>query len=77
MVKVKGKKNLLSIHECFSGNTELQLQMKLSTLNIFSDGMSFYLDKSFEKAATAFQNVIDADAADLTAKIFFVRQQNI
>ena len=70
LVKVKGKKNLLSIHECFNGNTELQFQMKLSTLNIFSDGMSFYLDKSFEKAATAFQNVIDADAADLTAKIF-------
>ena len=37
---------------------------------IFSDRMAFYLDKSFDKAARAFQNVIDADATDLTAKIF-------
>lgn len=70
LVKVKGKKNLLRIHECFSGNTEQQLHLKIATLNIFSDGMSFYLDKSFDKAATAFQNVIDTDATDLTAKIF-------
>jgi len=70
LVKVKGKKNLLSIHECFSGNTDMQSQIKLSTLNSFSDGMAYYLDKSFEKAATAFQTVIDADTTDLTAKIF-------
>jgi hypothetical protein len=47
-----------------------QLQMKVSTLPVFSDGMNYYLDKSFEKAATAFQNVIEVDATDLTAKIF-------
>jgi adenylate cyclase len=70
LVKVKGKKNLLSIHECFSGNVEQQLQMKLATLDIFVEGMASYLDKSFDKAATAFQNVIDADTTDLTAKIF-------
>jgi class 3 adenylate cyclase len=70
MVRVKGKKNLLSIHECFSGNVEQQLQLKLATLSAFSDAMAYYLDKTFEKAAAAFQNVIDTDPADLTAKIF-------
>jgi len=70
MVKVKGKKNLLSIYECFSGNTTEQLQMKLSTLSFFSEGMSHYLNKSFKKAAHAFQTVADTDTSDLTAKIF-------
>jgi hypothetical protein len=70
MVKVKGKKNLLSIHECFSGNTQPHQQMKLATLSTFSNGISYYLDKSFEKAVSAFQTVVDADATDLTAKIF-------
>jgi class 3 adenylate cyclase len=70
MVRVKGKKNLLSIHECFSGNMQQQLQMKLTTLQPFSTGISYYLDKSFEKAVSAFQTVVDTDATDLTAKIF-------
>jgi hypothetical protein len=70
MVKVKGKKNLLSVHECFSGNEQQHQQMKLATLSAFSDGISYYLDKSFEKAVSAFQAVVDTDATDLTAKIF-------
>jgi adenylate cyclase len=70
MVKVKGKKNPLSVHECFSGNEQKHQQMKLATLPTFSDGISYYLNKSFEKAVGAFQTVVDTDSTDLTAKIF-------
>jgi hypothetical protein len=70
MVKVKGKKNPLSVHECFSGNEQKHQQMKLTTLPTFSDGISYYLNKSFEKAVGAFQTVVDTDSTDLTAKIF-------
>jgi adenylate cyclase len=69
MVKVKGKKNLLSIHECINGNAQ-QLPKKLTTLPSFSEGMSYYLNKSFDKAVNSFQTVVNTDASDLTAKIF-------
>jgi len=69
-VQLKGKYAPISIHECFSGNTTFELQKKLETLPSFKTGIFHYLNSSFESAVSAFQEVLDANPADLTAKFF-------
>jgi hypothetical protein len=70
-VQLKGKYAPIRIHECFSGNTEFELQKKLETLHHFRTGISNYMNSSFDKAISAFQQVLDSNPEDLTAKFFF------
>jgi len=70
MVQLKGKHAPISIHECFSGNVLPELQKKLDTLAIFNEGISKYINRRFDNAVTAFQNVLDVHPEDLTAKFF-------
>jgi tetratricopeptide (TPR) repeat protein len=42
----------------------------LKTLSIFNEGVSYYLDKSFEKAKEAFKRIIEIDPDDRTARFF-------
>jgi len=69
-VQLKGKYAPIGIHECFSGNTTSELEKKLDTLPFFKTGISNYLNSSFDNAVNAFQEVLDAHPADLTAKFF-------
>ena len=70
MVQLKGKQAPTNIHECFSGNTEQELQNKLASLSYFNEGVSHYLNKSFDQASTAFQKVVELNPHDRTAKYF-------
>jgi hypothetical protein len=69
-VKLKGKITSTSIYECIGGDIPEDLQKKTSTLSFFEDGMSNYLNQSFEKAVNAFEQVVAFDPNDLTAKFF-------
>jgi adenylate cyclase len=69
-VQVKGKQEAVAIHECFSGNSHQQLQLKQNTLLIFNEAIFNYLSKSFEKAFQSFQMIADANPEDLTANFF-------
>jgi len=71
LVQLKGKHNSINVHECFSCDTEQELQNKLDTLSIFNEGVSHYLGKSFEQANEAFKKVIAINPNDRTAKFFF------
>jgi class 3 adenylate cyclase len=69
-VQLKGKYAPIRIHECFSGNAKPVLEKKLETLSSFKAGISNYLNSCFEEAVRAFQQVLETDPADLTAKFF-------
>ncbi|MEO6327850.1 MAG: adenylate/guanylate cyclase domain-containing protein [Ginsengibacter sp.] len=69
-VQLKGKYAPISIHECFSGNTEFELQKKIETLSYFRTGISNYLNSSFDDAVGAFREVLEITPTDLTAKFF-------
>jgi adenylate cyclase len=71
LVQLKGKLSSINVHECFSCDTELQLQKKLSTLSLFNDAVSFYLNKLFVNANEAFKRVMEIDPDDRTAAFFF------
>jgi len=76
-VQLKGKHNSVNVHECFSCDPEKELQKKLSTLTIFNDGVSYYLNKDFGNANEAFKKVIKMDPEDRTATFFFNNTQQI
>jgi len=70
LVQVKGKREPISIYECFSGIPEEELQKKQITVSTFKDGISNYLNKSFSKAFMAFQHVLETNPEDHTANFF-------
>jgi len=72
-VQVKGRHEPISLHECFSGNPLPALEKKQSTLALFNEGLSNYLNKSFEEAGNAFKTIIDNDPEDHTAAFFLKR----
>ena len=70
-VQLKGKLSSINVHECFTSNSENELQKKLETLPVFNNGVSFYVNKLFSNAHDAFKNVIEMDPDDRTAKFFY------
>jgi class 3 adenylate cyclase len=71
LVQLKGKLSSINVHECFSNETEDELQLKISTLSIFNEGVSFYLGQSFDNANEAFKKVLKIDDNDATARFFY------
>ena len=77
MVQLKGKQESIKIHECFSGNTSKDIQKKAATLSLFNEGISHYLDKSFNKAHEVFTQVIKENPEDRTAAFFFTNTKQV
>jgi adenylate cyclase len=71
LVQLKGKQSSINVHECFSCDDEMELQKKSLTLPVFNDGVSFYLNKLFADANSAFKNVLEIDPDDRTARFFY------
>lgn len=77
LVQLKGKQESINVHECFSGNPQQELQKKSETLSDFNDGVTYYLNKSFNQANKAFKKVLENHPEDRTAKFFFSHTQQI
>jgi len=71
LVQLKGKQSSINVHECFNCDDETELQKKSLTLPVFNDGVSFYLNKLFADANSAFKNVLEIDPDDRTARFFY------
>lgn len=69
-VQLKGKQEATRIYECFNGNSEHEIQKKLTALPLFKQGMENYFNKSFSEASRKFFQVLEIDPEDRTAKIF-------
>ncbi len=71
LVQLKGKHHSINVHECFSCDEQQQMENKLNTLSVFNEGVTNYLNKSFEKANEAFKQVTEIDPDDRTARFFY------
>ena len=69
-VQVKGKQSSVGILECFSSDSEDQVNKKERTLLYFNEGIQHYLNKSFASAIKCFEYVISINADDSTAQFF-------
>lgn len=69
-VQVKGKKQALKIYECFDGDLPEIVNLKLTTLSLFEEGIQHYFNQSFTQAALAFKSVLKQNPVDSPAKLF-------
>jgi hypothetical protein len=70
-VQLKGKHNSIMVHECFACNKDEEIQKKITTLPIFQEGVSHYLEKNFAAAYESFKKVTDIAPEDRTARFFY------
>jgi class 3 adenylate cyclase len=77
LVQLKGKHEAIRIHECFSSNTKEQIEQKQSTLQLFHQGMEHYINRSFDKARDAFQEVMEVSPFDRTAAFFHNKTEQL
>jgi adenylate cyclase len=70
LVQLKGKEEPIRIHECFDGDPESEVQHKIRSRALFNGGMQLYLNESFASARQAFDEVLELDPADRTARFF-------
>lgn len=69
-VQVKGRQSSIGIHECFSSDSEDQVNKKEKTLLYFNEGIHHYLNKSFANAIKCFEYVTGIHPEDLTTQFF-------
>jgi adenylate cyclase len=75
--KVKGKSKAVAVFEVFDGD-ELEIkQGKLATKAIFEEGLFFYHQKAFRKAAQQFETVLGMNPRDRVAQIYLERCQRL
>lgn len=66
-VQVKGKYQPISIYECFDGDNEEQIKLKMDSLHSFHEGIKAYYNRDMINALKYFEAVYQANPADLTA----------
>ncbi|MEZ4772407.1 MAG: response regulator [Bacteroidia bacterium] len=72
-VQVKGKQEAIGIYECLAGEEEKIRDLKLSTKNVFDQGLQAYLNKEFIPAAESMKIVLAKYPEDETARYFLTR----
>lgn len=75
-VLLKGKNNHLNIVECLNGNSDELLQLKTNLVPRFDAAIAHYKSQNFENAVDLFQQILQDDSDDLTAKIFMAKAKN-
>ena len=73
MVRVKGKQQPIKIFECINGDEPDLLKHKLSTMDIFQQGITQYLSKEFAEANESFLTVMKNNPDDKTANFFHLK----
>ncbi len=69
-VKVKGKREAISVFEVYDGDVEEIKSLKEKTKVEFEHGLHHYLTKEFTRAAMAFEAVLAVNASDKSAKYY-------
>lgn len=69
-VLLKGKNNYLQIVACLNADEESKRIVRMETLPIFEEAITYYQDQQFDKALELFRQIIAQDPDDFTALIF-------
>lgn len=72
-VKVKGKKEPVSVFEIFDGYPSEVIELKLKTRTDFEKGLLHYHSQEFTAAIDYFKQVLDIDAGDEAAQLYLQR----
>ncbi|MBF0278872.1 MAG: hypothetical protein HQM13_13815 [SAR324 cluster bacterium] len=69
-VTVKGKSEPVTVYEVFGNISPEEAQLKLSTQDLFKQGISKYYQRKFEESKPLFQECLDLDPGDRAAAQF-------
>ncbi len=72
-VQVKGKSDVVSVYDLYSGDSETMIDWKMSTKADFEQGLHFYFAKEFAEAAVLFKRVLNVYDDDKAAKFYLER----
>lgn len=72
-VKVKGKKDPVSVFEILDGNPQEVVDLKLKTRTDFEMALLHYHSQEFKDAQVHFENVLEVDATDRAARLYLKR----
>ena len=72
-VKVKGKHQAIGIYECFDGDDEVQMALKIKTLKDFEKGLKHFLNREFPKSSALFDKVLGKNPNDGVAQYFMTK----
>ena len=75
-VRVKGKKDPVSVHEVFDGDPLEVIQLKEQTKDDFEQGLCLYYDRKFSEASVKFNQVLEKHPEDRAARIYLKRSAN-
>ncbi|MGD8989931.1 MAG: response regulator [Desulfobacterales bacterium] len=75
-VKVKGKKDPVSVHEVFDGDPPEVIELKEKTKDDFEQGLCLYYDRKFSEASVKFNQVLEEHPDDRAARIYLKRSAN-
>lgn len=75
-VKVKGKKDPVSVFEILEGHTDEVMAVKIQTRADFEEGLFHYHSRQFHEAITSFNRVLAIDAEDKAALLYVQRSKN-
>jgi len=72
-VRVKGKKEPVSVHEVFDGDPQVLIELKEQTKSNFENGLGLYYDRKFSEASVQFNQVLEKNPKDRAARIYLKR----
>jgi two-component system sensor histidine kinase ChiS len=75
-VRVKGKKEPVSVHEVFDADPQRVAELKERTKANFEEGLRLYYEKKFSKASVQFNQVLEESPEDKAARIYLKRCAN-
>jgi class 3 adenylate cyclase len=70
-VQVKGKKNALSIFECYDGDYEHVAELKNAHMDSFNEALSCYYNRDFTDACVILKGIINKNPQDKVAFHFY------
>ncbi len=76
-VRVKGKKEPVSVFEIYEGDPPHILELKRETRDTFEWGLELYYHKRFAQAQQVFQEVLQINPQDFVASLYLKRCENL
>ena len=72
-VRVKGKKEPVTVYEVFDGDPQPVVELKEQTKASFEEGLRLYYERKFSESSVQFNQVLQRNSEDMAARIYLKR----
>ena len=72
-VRVKGKKEPVTVYEVFDGDPQPVVELKDQTKTSFEEGLRLFYERKFSESSVQFNQVLQRNSEDMAARIYLKR----